>query len=179
MKTKSYKIPNLNAIGHTLVEHAHKLNLEEKRGLLTELFPYIYEASSRMSARSISKFLLEKFQTKMSAVSIAKAISDPQRYWNRYFDVIEPIAKNFEQGSYHTPMSVFLFDDKKFDEMTKKLPFRAYEGHWLALKALCRITVEDEQAANILREKWVCISIEIRLKARPFIEHRLGGKVGK
>jgi hypothetical protein len=171
-------MPNLNAIGHTLVEHAHNLNLEEKRGLLTELFPYIYEASSRMSARSISKFLLEKFQTKMSAVSIAKAISNPQRYWNRYFDVIEPFAKTFEKGSYHTPMSVFLFDDKTFEEMTKALPFHAYKGHWLDLKALCRITVEDEQAANILREKWFCISMEIRLKARPFLESRLQSQTG-
>jgi hypothetical protein len=168
------QLQDMNDIGEILVQHAQKVKIEEKRGMVVELYPYIYEASSRMSARSISKFLWDKLQTKVSATSIAKAISDPKRYWNHYFDVIEPFAKTFEKGAYHTQMSGFLFDDEKFEEMTKKLPFRAYKGHWLDLKALCRITVADDEAANILRKKWFDIRMEIRLKAKPFIEHRLG-----
>jgi hypothetical protein len=174
MKDKSHKPGNLTAIGQTLVEHAHKVKLEEKRGVVVELFPFIYEASSRMSARAISRFLWEKHHVKLSAVTIAKALSDPKKSWNRYFDVIEPFAKVFEKGSYLSRMSDFLFDDKEFNRMFDGFPIRAYRGHWLDLKALCRITVADAQAANILRDKWVSIGIDIRLKARPYIEHRLG-----
>jgi hypothetical protein len=176
MKNINSTPPSLTAIGQTLVAHAHKVKLEEKRGVVVELFPFIFEASSRMSARAISRYLKDKHGVKLSAVTVAKALSDPKRSWNRYFDVIEPIAKVFEKGSYFTPMSVFLFDDEKFSEMTKALPFAAYRGHWLDLKALCQITIADVQAANILREKWASIGMETRLKARPYIEHRLGKK---
>jgi hypothetical protein len=82
----------------------------------------------------------------------------------------------FEKGSSQTPMSVFLFDDKAFNRMFDGFPIRAYRGHWLDLKALCRITIADAEAANILRDKWLSISLDIRLKARPYIEHRLGEK---
>jgi hypothetical protein len=174
MKVKNAKPLNLAAIGQTLVDHAHKVKLEEKRGVVVELFPFIFEASSRMSARAISRFLKEKHGVQLSAVTISKALTDLKKSWNRYFDVIEPFAKVFEKGSYHSRMADFLFDDKRFNEMVGAFPVRAYRGHWLDLKALCHITVADEQAANILREKWVNISMEIRRKARPYIEHRLG-----
>lgn len=179
MKDKSSKSLNLTAIGQTLVEHSHKVKLEEKRGVVIELFPFIFEASSRMSARAISRFLKEKHGVQLSAVTVSKALSDLKKSWNQYFDVIEPFADVFAQGSYYTPQLEFLFDDEKFNRMFDAFPVRAYKGHWLDLKALCRITVADAQAANILRDKWVSISMETRLKARPYIEHRLGVKGGK
>lgn len=176
MRDKNVKPLTLTAIGQTLVAHARKVKLEEKRGVVVELFPFIFEASARMSARAISRYLKEKHGVKLSAVTVSKALSDLKKSWNQYFDVIEPFAQVFEKGSYHTPMSAFLFDDEKFNEMFNAFPIRAYKGHWLDLKALCRITVADAEAANILREKWVSISMDIRLKARPYIEHRLGKK---
>jgi len=179
MKENSENTANLVAIGKDLVAHAHKSKLEEKRGVVVELFPFIYEASARLSSRGISRYLWEKHKVKISAVTVAKALSDLKRSWNQYFDVIEPFARIFEKGSYFTPMGVFLFDDKRFREMTEALPMRRYRGHWLDLKALCRITVEDVEAANILRDKWYSISLDIRLKARPYIEHRLNEKDGQ
>jgi hypothetical protein len=173
MKEKNGKPPSLTTIGQRLVEHAQRVKLEEKRGMVIELFPFIFEASSRMSARAISRYLKEKHGVQLSAVTISKALSDLKKSWNKYFDVIEHFAKVFEKGSYFTPMRVFLFDDKEFNRMFDSFPIRAYHGHWLDLKALCRITIDDAEAANILRDKWVNISMETRLKARPFIEHRL------
>ena len=177
MKDKNAKPLNLTAIGRTLVEHAQKVKLEEKRGMVIELFPFIFEASSRMSARAISRYLKEKHGVQLSAVTVSKALSDLKKGWNQYFDVIEPFAKVFEKGNFSTPMSVFLFDDKCFKEMFDTFPVAAYRGHWLDLKALCRITIADAQAANILREKWVSLSMETRLKARPYIEHRLSKQI--
>ena len=145
MKDKNSKLPSLTAIGKTLVEHAHRVKLDEKRGLVIELFPFIFEASSRMSARAISRFLKEKHGVQLSSVTVSKALSDPQKSWNSYFDVIEPFAKVFEKGSYISRMSEFLFNDKLFNEMTEAWPFAAYRGHWLDLKALCQITISDSQ----------------------------------
>jgi hypothetical protein len=179
MRDKNVKPLNLTAIGQTLVKHAHKVKLEEKRGVVVELFPFIFEASARMSARAISRYLKEQHGVKLSAVTISKALSDLKKSWNQYFDVIEPFAKVFEKGSYLTPMSVFLFDDEAFNRMFDAFPIRAYKGHWLDLKALCRITIADVEAANILRDKWVSIGLDIRLKARPYIEHRLNQQTAK
>ena len=177
MKDKiNAKSLDLTAIGQTLVAHAQKVKLEEKRGVVIELFPFIFEASSRMSARAISRFLKERHGVQLSAATISKSLSDLNKSWNQYFDVIEPFARAFEEGAYFTPMSVFLFDDQKFNEMVEAFPIRAFKGHWLDLKALCRITVADAEAANILRDKWVSIGMETRLKARPYIEPRLGRK---
>jgi len=176
MKDKDANLPSLTAIGQTLVKHAHTVNLEEKRGVVIELFPFIFEASSRMSARAISRFLKEKHKIQLSAVTVSRALSDLKKSWNQYFNVIEHFAKVFEKGCYTSRMSDFLFDDKRFKELTEGLPIRAYKGHWLDLKALCQITIEDDQAADILREKWYAISLDIRLKARPYIEHRLNKK---
>jgi hypothetical protein len=174
MKEKNASPPSLTAIGQTLARHSHTVKLEEKRGMVIELFPFIFEASSRMSARAISRFLKERHGVQLSAVTVSRALSDLKKSWNQYFDVIEPFAKVFEKGGYLTPMSVFLFDDKRFNQMFDSFPIRAYRGHWLDLKALCRITAADAQAANILRDKWASISMETRLKARPYIKHRLG-----
>jgi hypothetical protein len=46
------------------------------------------------------------------------------------------------------------------------------------LKVAVKILVSDEvkYAVSILRTKWFSIDWEIRLKARPFLEHRLGEK---
>lgn len=173
MLDKSKQPVNLVTVGKDLVAYAHKSKLAEKRGVVIELFPFIYEASARLSSRGISRYLAEKHQVKVSAVTVASALSNLKRSWNQYFDVIAPFAQVFEKGSYFSPMGVFLFDDKRFEKMTEALPLRRYLGHWLDLKALRRITVEDADAANILREKWFSIRLETRLKARPYIEHRL------
>jgi hypothetical protein len=43
------------------------------------------------------------------------------------------------------------------------------------VKAIAKALVSDEvaRAAGILRTKWYVIDWEVRLKARPFLEHRL------
>ena len=43
------------------------------------------------------------------------------------------------------------------------------------IKAAAKMLVKDEvaKASSLLRQKWFSIDWEIRLKARPYIEHRL------
>ncbi|MCB1276446.1 hypothetical protein [Prosthecobacter sp.] len=69
------------------------------RGVLTELFPFIVEASRRMSTRAISRWLSEFHGVKLSAVSIAKALRNPERYWDDYLEMLEPFARRVEEAT--------------------------------------------------------------------------------
>ena len=87
------KTTNATDIGLKLVGHAKSTEFTANRGLVIELFPFIFEASQRMSARAISRFLLEEQGVKLSAVTITKALNDPKKSWNAFFDTIEPSAR--------------------------------------------------------------------------------------
>src|ERR1700689_1478807 len=80
-------------IGLKLVGHAKSTEFSANRGLVIELFPFIFEASQRMSARAISRFLLEDQGVKLSAVTITKALNDPKKSWNSFFDAIDPSGR--------------------------------------------------------------------------------------
>lgn len=88
----------LKELGAKLVEDA-KLNefFSVQRGLINELFPFIYEASKRMSSRGISRWL-EANGTKLSPATVAKALRNPGLYWQEMWDEIEPSALIFERA---------------------------------------------------------------------------------
>lgn len=159
-----------SAIGQTLVEHSKTSDRDSKPGLVVELFPFIFGAHERMSARAISRFLKEKHGIKLSAVTITKALNDPKRSWNRFFDSIEPHVKIYENWDKKEKREDFLYDDKAFKVLLPNLP-----GRTLLRKALFKF--EFAQAVNMLREKWFSIDLEIRIKARPYLAERLIGKV--
>src|ERR1035437_3237553 len=79
-------------VGQKLVGHSKSAEFTANRGLVVELFPFIFEASERMSARSISRFLQEEQNIRLSAVTITKALNDPKKNWLSFFESIEPAA---------------------------------------------------------------------------------------
>ncbi len=85
----------IKELGAKLVRDS-KLNEEfsAQRGLVNQLFPFIYEASKRMSSRAISRWL-ETNETKLSVATIARALRDPKPYWQDIFDDCEPAALVF------------------------------------------------------------------------------------
>jgi hypothetical protein len=77
-------------IGRQLVEHAeHVETFSARRGIVEELFPFIFEASQRMSLRAISRWLASEQQITVSPQAIAKAMRDPGKYWVRALEGIE------------------------------------------------------------------------------------------
>jgi hypothetical protein len=166
-KTKEIKEAALAGVGPKLLAHSKAAEFTARRGLVVELFPFIYGASERMSAKAISHFLETEQGIKLSSVTINKALKDPARNWNLFFDIIEPSARIFEKGQ-GDKMRDFLFREKYLLEPVKNR----------VLKAVVDVLVPDKvaEAVRILRGKWYVIDWEIRLKARPFLEHRLGGK---
>src|ERR1700744_4293607 len=83
-----------------------------QRGLIKQLFPYIFEASKRMSSRAISRWL-EHNGTKLSAATIARALRDPRSYWQDIYDEIEPAATVFA-AAHELDVRVLLTDHELF-----------------------------------------------------------------
>jgi len=155
-------------IAQDLMAHAKTFDMDgNKRGLVVELFPAIFAASDRMSARGISRFLKEKHGVKLSAVTITKALNDPKKYWNQFFDTIEPAVVAYEKWD-KSKREQFLFDDKAFEPVH-------FPGRDLLRKQLLKF--EFAQAINELREKWFSIDYRTRMNARPYLAERILGKV--
>lgn len=159
---------SIAAVGQSLAAHAKNFELDgSKRGLVVELFPAIFAASERMSARAIGRFLQERHGVKLSVVTIGKALNDPRRYWNLFFDLIEPSVAAYEREERSARRAVFLFDDPAFKAV--QFPGREFLRQRL-------LKYEFTQAIGDLREKWFSIDHAVRLKARPYLAERLLGK---
>lgn len=156
-------------IGLKLVGHSRSTEFSAHRGLVIELFPFIFEASQRMSARAISRFLLEEQGVKLSAVTITSALNDPKKSWNAYFDLIEPWAVVIANW-WKAESLDFLFGDRgKYERIIDERignPIGRF-----AAKLLLKGDVVS--ADKLLRAKWFCINKEIRLKAKLYLEGRL------
>ena len=87
----------IKELGAKLVQDS-KLNDElcTQRGLIFHLFPFIFEASKRMSSRAIVHWL-EAYGTKLSLATVAKALRNPNVYWQEIYDDIEPAAIVFAE----------------------------------------------------------------------------------
>jgi len=79
-------------VGNDLVKHSIE-NPSSAPGIVTELFPYIYEAAGRMSSRSIAAFLNEKHKVGISASTVSRALRRPQLHVDAYVDRVEPAAR--------------------------------------------------------------------------------------
>jgi hypothetical protein len=167
MITKEANESNVTSVGQKLLDHSKAAEFTARRGLALELFPFIFGAGQRMSARAISDFLVKEQGVKLSSVTINKALKDPHRNWNLYFDEIERAARIFAKEDGMS-LKDFLFQQQYFYKPVKNRIVRA------AVKMLVRDDVAH--SANILRTKWFAIDLDIRMKARPYLEERLQDK---
>ncbi len=172
MADENEKPVSLIDIGQKLVGHSKEAEFTANRGLVIELFPYIFEASERMSVRAISRFFEEEQDIKLSYVTIGKALNDPKKSWLSFFDSVEPAAVVTAKW-FKPPTFKFLFwskgeyDSKIMPDADSKLA-RAV-GH--GVRAL--IQPERVAADRVLREKWFSIGQATRLKAKAFLEEHL------
>ncbi len=164
METKEINEAGLAGVGQKLLAHSKAAEFSAKRGLVVELFPFIFGASERMSSRAISHFLETEQGIKLSSVTINKALKDPAKNWNLFFDMIEPAARDWERSEL-VRMKNFLFEKKYLPEPIKNKFLNK------TLKKI--LPTEWVNTVVTLREKWFSIDYETRLKARPYIEHRL------
>ncbi len=169
IENEDQKATNAADIGLKLVGHSKSTEFTANRGLVIELFPFIFEASQRMSARAISRFLLEDQGVKLSAVTITKALNDPKKSWNAFFDMIEPSARAIANWGKCETLNLLFQSRSKYEYSVDRSignPISRLAAKWL-------VKGDVITADKVLREKWFCINIETRQKAKPYLESRL------
>lgn len=172
MSNEDEKSVSLIDVGQKLVGHSKAAEFTANRGLVVELFPFIFEASERMSARAISRFLLAEQNIKLSAVTITGALNDPKKSWLSFFASIEPaaivLAKNSKSKSFK-----YLFLSKADYENRTSLDSEGMLSGMMARGVRALIRPEWVAADKVIREKWFSIGLGTRLKARLYLEAHL------
>jgi hypothetical protein len=169
IEREDQKTTDATDIGLKLVGHSKTTEFTANRGLVIELFPFIFEASQRMSARAISRFLLEDQGVKLSAVTITKALNDPKKSWNSYFDIVEPSARMIAKWWRCETLNFLFAGRAKYENNINDAignPIARF-----AVKVLMKADVIS--ADKILRQKWFCINKITLEKAKPYLESRL------
>ena len=146
---------DLKELGCQLVEASQEEDFSA-RGAIGELFPFVFEASTRMSSRAISRWL-EASGVKISAVTIAKALRNPKPYWEELFEAIEPAARILEQA-HSCGMEELLLREKVFS---------ALDGEPPALDVITaeggdEVLGEYQGAVAKLKKEWFCFSRKTR-----------------
>ncbi len=159
---------DIRSVGKELVAAA-RASFSAQQGILEELFPYIYQASKRMSTRAISRWLAETQAIKLSDVSIAKALRNAEQYWKGMVDEIEPVARVFAEA-HKAELEDVLFSRQHFEKLREEPP-------WLN-----GVTVEDEwsevKAAELkLEQYWFKFDDEILEHCRPYLVDKTKIKV--
>jgi hypothetical protein len=173
MENDNEKSVSLIDVGQKLVGHSKAAEFTANRGLVVELFPFIFEASERMSARAISRFLLEQQNIKLSAVTITKALNEPTKSWISFFESVEPsakvVAKWFRPASFK-----FLFLSKSdYENRTSPDRKEGLISGAVIRGAMALLRPEFVAAKKTLLEKWFSIGQGTRLKAEPYLEEHL------
>lgn len=153
---------DLSEIGAALVE-ASQLGRGSAREILRELFPYVDEASKRMSTRAISQFLKDNFDVQISPASILRALRAPDRHWEDFAEYIEGEARIVEDAT-GVPMEVFLFANGAFSCLDEQeLSFTAVDE-----EGTMKEFDEFRNAMQFLREKWFSLPGKAHVKCKRF-----------
>jgi hypothetical protein len=146
---------DLKDLGSRLVEDSQEETFSA-RGAIGELFPYVFEASGRMSSRAISRWFEEK-GVKLSAVTISKALRNPKPYWEELFETVEPAARIFEDAQ-GCAMEDFLLREEVFFGLEGKPPaLGAITG-----QGTSQAFEEYERAVATLKQDWFCFPRKTR-----------------
>jgi hypothetical protein len=157
------KNSNVESIGTSLIEHVRD-TASSRPGIVGELFPYIVQASKKISVRAIARFLEEEHSVKVSYVTIGRALRNPGKYWNMYFDEIEPHAWIVAE-SHEKPLKHFISEPEKYQEMMEEKPVLLVDDI-NDKDGILRADIDYKKAVKILDEKWFCFDEDILEEAR-------------
>jgi hypothetical protein len=120
--------------------------------------------SHSQSARAICRFLEEKHGIKVSYVTVGRALRDPQKYWNLYFDSIERRAWNVAEAHDKT-LRDFISEPEKYQEMLEGKPVFQFDGK-PDPEDLFAAADSYKYSVKVLDEKWFCFNGDILEEAR-------------
>ena len=105
---------NIRDIGKALVEQAEN-KPSSARGMVDDLFPFIYAVHKRMSARAISKWLEEQQQLKLSYTTILKVLKEADERMLKHFTEMRAIENELGFVSSEDKNATLLFDEDSFE----------------------------------------------------------------
>ena len=88
-------IPNdetMSAIGADLLSHAQEFGEPNRLPLITQLFPFLFPASRRLTTREMSAWLEKKKGVKLSGPMISKGLQRPELHLRRIAEHVQPLA---------------------------------------------------------------------------------------
>lgn len=136
-------------IGKQLVEYSQdSAAFSAQRGILDDLFPYIFEASKRMSLRAIGRWLQSEHQITISATSLAKAMRNAHKYWIQNLEEIEPSVRIVARAHKVSP-SFVMSSENVIRRLEGQIPTLAGDGDEGA-----RIMWEYDDAVAAIKAFW-------------------------
>lgn len=163
MKTKF----DPSEIGKSLSEYSRGAEFTAQRGLVGELYPFLVDASARMSSRAISRFLEKKHSVKLSYATITKALNGPEKYWRIYFDSFLTEAAYIEQATKIPRADILLNPKGAILTHIKQLRKQAKDGEF------DKIDLALVKAQETVSLKWYSLNLEEMQAALPYLKHYL------
>lgn len=159
-----YKLCHMNKfidIGNEIAEYSKKVEFTAQRGLVDELFPFIYVASKRMSLRAITRWLEEHHDIQISINTVANAMRDQESYWAQLVEDVEPAARIVAEAYNLAPFEVLdRFD--VFQCLETTTPCVAAQDAAGIEKELRQIAI----ALGMIRNRWFSLPEEVRIQCR-------------
>ncbi|MCG3149375.1 MAG: hypothetical protein PCFJNLEI_02835 [Verrucomicrobiae bacterium] len=157
---------SLTQVGVSLLNYAKEAEFTARRGAVDDLFPFIYQASKRMSARAICRWLLDAHKVKLSAATIAKALREEERYWRELYESIRPAARMLTAhldapeylGQKFDLRTVLLWSKADFDFFKPKDPQLEGDNKDAWMEQLWAF----EAGIRLLGERWYVLDRETR-----------------
>ena len=145
-------------IGNELIEYAeHEAEFSAQRGLLDELFPFIYVASKRMSLRAICRWLEERNRIQISPNAVSKAMRNQETYWSRLVGDVAPAARTFAAAHNAQPLNV-LDNEEYFERLEPSAPSITATDSQGAEREFDQVA----SAAGMIRNRWFAMPTEAR-----------------
>lgn len=149
---------DFDSIGSSLLQHSASAPFSAT-GALDRLFPFIYQASQRMSSRAIAAWLAKEHNVQLGYTSIARALRESRRRLLEFGEEMVAVAEILEppRGEPERIPRV-LCDEQKFriieNHVGKLNPVPTYSGSYRLPK--------EQDAANVLASRWFILEEFVR-----------------
>lgn len=146
MKAKQLDIGD---VGAGLVQAAAK-KIPTPQELLQELFPYVFEASRKLSTHAISRWLKENHGIDISQPTVSRALRKPEKHWQGFADFLEPRVRIIEEAT-ESDAADFLGNESLFEHLTGK-PIVAPGENCVEAHE------EFKEAVEFIRKRWFSLA---------------------
>lgn len=152
-------------IGPELVKHSRSIDQAAKFGPITQLFPFIYEASQTMGVREISRWLAEKKKISISPSTISRALRFSEPQWEGFSSIIEPHMRNVREF-IPRDMKKFMLEaeSKELDEIESTSHFAIQDQGFTG-----EVAQDCNSSISFLASTWFTLSPSTRLKCFPYL----------